>query len=193
LSYFPIILKIDKSKILVVGGGNIASDKIEKLLDFTKDITVISPNISDKTKEFIDKNRLNFINRKYKDGDIKGFSIVVVAVNDINLQKKIFQECQIYNILCNSVDSVEYCNFIFPSYIKREALIVAFSTSGISPSISKYLRIAFEKLIPDSIETFLDEMKKIRDTLPKGKERMKLLDQKAKEYIENIFKRNENV
>jgi len=192
LSYFPALLKIENSKVLVVGGGNIAGDKIEKLLDFTKDITVISPDILDKTKELIDKNRLNFINREYRDGDIEGFSIVVVAVDNISLQQTIFKECQKYNILCNSVDSVEYCNFIFPSYIKRGNLIVAFSTSGLSPSVSKYLRVAIEKLIPDSIETFLDEMKKIRDSLPKGKERMKLLDQKAKEYIDkhfNIFKK----
>ena len=192
MSYFPALLKIENSKVLVVGGGNIAGDKIEKLLDFTKDITVISPDILDKTKELIDKNRLNFINREYRDGDIEGFSIVVVAVDNISLQQTIFKECQKYNILCNSVDSVEYCNFIFPSYIKRGNLIVAFSTSGLSPSVSKYLRVAIEKLIPDSIETFLDEMKKIRDSLPKGKERMKLLDQKAKEYIDkhfNIFKK----
>ncbi|HIP14431.1 MAG TPA: bifunctional precorrin-2 dehydrogenase/sirohydrochlorin ferrochelatase [Sulfurimonas autotrophica] len=193
MSYFPALLKIENSKVLVVGGGNIAGDKIEKLLDFTKDITVISPDILDKTKELIDKNRLNFINREYRDGDIEGFSIVVVAVDNISLQQTIFKECQKYNILCNSVDSVEYCNFIFPSYIKRGNLIVAFSTSGLSPSVSKYLRVAIEKLIPDSIETFLDEMKKIRDSLPKGKERMKLLDQKAKEYIDkhfNIFKKS---
>lgn len=192
MSYFPALLKIENSKVLVVGGGNIAGDKIEKLLDFTKDITVISPDILDKTKELIDKNRLNFINREYRDGDIEGFSIVVVATDNISLQQTIFKECQKYNILCNSVDSVEYCNFIFPSYIKRGNLIVAFSTSGLSPSVSKYLRVAIEKLIPDSIENFLDEMKKIRDSLPKGKERMKLLDQKAKEYIDkhfNIFKK----
>jgi len=190
LSYFPAILKIDKSKVLVIGGGKIAGDKIEKLLDFTKNITIISPKISSKIERLIDKNGLNFINREYKIGDIKEFSIVIVAVDSISLQKAIFKECQKYNILCNSVDSVEYCNFIFPSYIKRDSLIVSFSTSGISPSVSKYLRIAIEKLIPHSIGSFLKEMKKIRDTLPKGEERMRLLDKKAKEYIDSIFKKD---
>jgi precorrin-2 dehydrogenase/sirohydrochlorin ferrochelatase len=97
-------------------------------------------------------------------------------------------------MLCNSVDSVDYCDFIFPSYTRKGALTVAFSTSGISPSVAKYLRRAIERTIPDSIADFLEEMKTLRASLPKGKERMKLLDAKAKAYIDKIFnKESKNV
>jgi len=189
LAYFPAFLKLDNCKILVIGGGNIASEKIKKLLDFTKEITIIAPKISDSVKTIIDNNNLEFKQRSYNKGDIKGFFIVVVAVDDISLQKEIYNECQNYNILCNSVDSVEYCNFIFPSYTKKGVLTVAFSTSGVSPSMAKYLRQAIEAIIPDSIVDFLEEMRELRSSLPKGKERMDLLDKKAKTYIENIFKK----
>jgi len=189
LAYFPAFLKLDNCKILVIGGGNIAGEKIKKLLDFTKEITIIAPKISDSVKTIIDNNNLEFKQRSYNKGDIKGFFIVVVAVDDISLQKEIYNECQNYNILCNSVDSVEYCNFIFPSYTKKGVLTVAFSTSGVSPSMAKYLRQAIEAIIPDSIVDFLEEMRELRSSLPKGKERMDLLDKKAKTYIENIFKK----
>ena len=189
MAYFPAFLKLDNCKILVIGGGNIASEKIKKLLDFTKEITIIAPKISDSVKTIIDNNNLEFKQRSYNKGDIKGFFIVVVAVDDISLQKEIYNECQNYNILCNSVDSVEYCNFIFPSYTKKGVLTVAFSTSGVSPSMAKYLRQAIEAIIPDSIVDFLEEMRELRSSLPKGKERMDLLDKKAKTYIENIFKK----
>ena len=190
MAYFPAFLKLDNCKILVIGGGNIAGEKIKKLLDFTKEITIIAPKISDSVKTIIDNNNLEFKQRSYNKGDIKGFFVVVVAVDDISLQKEIYNECQNYNILCNSVDSVEYCNFIFPSYTKKGALTVAFSTSGVSPSIAKYLRQAIETIIPDSIVDFLEEMKQLRSSLPKGKERMDLLDKKAKTYIENLFKKD---
>ncbi len=82
------------------------------------------------------------------------------------------------------MDSVDYCDFIFPSYIKKDDLTIAISTSGASPALAKHLRIYLSKLIPSSISAFLNEMKKLRKTLPKGKERMKMLDKKAKRYFE---------
>ncbi|WP_200763999.1 precorrin-2 dehydrogenase/sirohydrochlorin ferrochelatase family protein [Nitrosophilus alvini] len=194
MSFFPALLKLDKSKILVIGGGKIAGDKIGHLLDFTSNITVIAPKIDRNTQNLIEKGDITLLKREYKKGDIKGFDIVIVAVDDINLQKEIYEECQNERILCNSVDSVDYCDFIFPSYIKRGPLVIAFSTSGFSPALAKYLRRAIEKLIPENITEFLLEMKEIRKKLPKGKERQKLLEEKAKDYVEkNIIKKDENV
>jgi len=188
VKYFPTFINLNNKKVLVIGAGYIAGKKLERLLDFTKNITVIAPEVSDKVKKLVDENRLTLQKREIQKKDVKDFSIVVIAVDDISVQKEIYEECQKYNILCNSVDSVEYCDFIFPSYIKKDSLTIAISTSGSSPSVAKYLKVAIENLIPDSIESFLDEMKKIRSTLPKGKERMKLLDEKAKKYIDTIFK-----
>ncbi|HIP52141.1 MAG TPA: bifunctional precorrin-2 dehydrogenase/sirohydrochlorin ferrochelatase [Campylobacterales bacterium] len=188
MKYFPTFINLNNKKVLVIGAGYIAGKKLERLLDFTKNITVIAPEVSDKVKKLVDENRLTLQKREIQKKDVKDFSIVVIAVDDISVQKEIYEECQKYNILCNSVDSVEYCDFIFPSYIKKDSLTIAISTSGSSPSVAKYLKVAIENLIPDSIESFLDEMKKIRSTLPKGKERMKLLDEKAKKYIDTIFK-----
>jgi precorrin-2 dehydrogenase/sirohydrochlorin ferrochelatase len=188
VSHFPAFINLNNKKLLLVGAGNIAGEKLEKLLYFTKDITIIAPEVSEKTKSLVDKNRLTLKKRKIKKDDIKDFSIVVVAVDDLLVQKEIYEECQKHNILCNSVDSVEYCDFIFPSIVKKGSLTVAISTSGSSPSLAKYLKVVIENLIPDSIESFLEEMKKIRSTLPKGKERMKLLDEKAKKYIDILLK-----
>ncbi|WP_281950759.1 precorrin-2 dehydrogenase/sirohydrochlorin ferrochelatase family protein [Nitrosophilus kaiyonis] len=193
MSFFPAYIKLENKNILVIGGGKIAGDKISHLLDFTKNITVISPKVDDRVKEFITKNGLKYINREYKKGDIDQFYIVIVAADDIELQKRIYLECQEKKILCNSVDSIEYCDFIFPSYIKKDDLIISFSTSGASPALSKYLRRAIEKIIPNDIGKFLKELKDIREKLPKGRERMKLLDTKAKEYIQKYFKRIDDV
>jgi len=193
MSFFPAYLKLENKKILVIGGGKIASDKISHLLDFTKNITIISPKIEESVNEFINKFNLRYIKKEYEKGDVEGFFIVIVAADDIDLQKNVYLECQEKKILCNSVDSIDYCDFIFPSYIKKDDLIISFSTSGASPALSKYLRRAIENLIPKDISSFIKEIKNLRKTLPKGKERMRLLDEKAKEYIDKYFKRKENV
>jgi len=193
MSYFPALIKLEDKKILVIGGGKIATDKISHILDFTKNITIIAPKINNKVEDFIKTYSLEFKKREYKDGDIDGSDLVVVATDDLKLQKRVFLECEKRNILCNSVDSIDYCNFIFPSYIKRGDLVISFSTSGSSPSLSKYLRRAFERLLPKDIESFLQELKRVRKTHPKGKERQKILDKKAKEYIDKFFLKDKNV
>lgn len=183
MSYFPAFLKLESKKILIVGGGDVAYEKLDHLLDFTDDITVISPKLSAQMSLKIAEERLIFKERAYKKGDVKEFAIVIVAADDIALQAEIFQESKLYNCLCNSVDSVDYCDFIFPSYVKKDDLTIAISTSGASPALAKHLRRYLQNLIPEGITEFLNEMKKLRSTLPKGKERMKMLDKKAENYI----------
>ena len=183
MSYFPAFLKLDNKKILIVGGGYIAYEKLDHLLDFTYDIKVIAPELSTEMQNRIDQEGLLFEKRKYETGDIADFAVVIVAVDDIPLQAEIFKESKSYNCLCNAVDSVDYCDFIFPSYIKKDDLTIAVSTSGASPAMAKHIRRFLEETIPDGISDFLKEMKALRSTLPKGKERMKMLDKKAEEYI----------
>jgi len=188
MAYFPAFLKLDDKKILIVGGGNIAYEKLQHLLDFTKEIYVIAQEYSDEMMHCINKENLHFEKRAYKEGDIKDFVIVIVAVDFIELQANIFQESKKYNCLCNAVDSVDYCDFIFPSYIKKDDLTIAISTSGTSPAMAKHLRKYLQDMIPSTISQFLEEMKALRKSLPKGKERMKMLDEKAKNYIKNWSK-----
>ncbi|WP_457749423.1 precorrin-2 dehydrogenase/sirohydrochlorin ferrochelatase family protein [Sulfurimonas sp.] len=188
MAYFPAFLKLDDKKILIVGGGNIAYEKLQHLLDFTNDIHVIAQTFSDTMLKRIKQENLNYKQRAYQPGDIEGFAIVVVAVDNIALQAEIFEESKKYNCLCNAVDSVDYCDFIFPSYVKKDDLIIAISTSGASPAMAKHLRKYLQKMIPNGVSEFLKEMKGLRKSLPKGKERMKMLDEKAKNYIENWSK-----
>ncbi|NOX15695.1 MAG: bifunctional precorrin-2 dehydrogenase/sirohydrochlorin ferrochelatase [Epsilonproteobacteria bacterium] len=186
MSYFPAFIKLDNQKILIVGGGYIAHEKLVHLLDFTKDIALIATDFSQEMMDKIKEKNLNYKKRAYEKGDIENFRIVIIAVNDISLQKDIFVESKKYNCLCNAVDSVDYCDFIFPSYVKKDDLTIAISTSGASPALAKHLRIYLSKLIPQNISDFLIEMKNLRKSLPKGKERMEMLDTKAKKFIEKF-------
>jgi len=192
MSYLPTFLKLDNKKILIIGGGFIAYKRLKYLLDFTKDIYVIANNFRDDMQTELQDQKICFECRNYMLGDIKNFDIIVVAIDDINLQKEIYLESKAYKCLCNFVDLVECCDFIFPSYIKNGDLTIAISTSASSPSIAKYLKKYITTLIPRNISSFLKEMKELRISLPKGKTRMKILDKKAKDYISSEFLNQSN-
>lgn len=185
MAYFPAFIKLDSTKILIVGGGNIANEKLERLLDFTSMLHVIAQEISEQMIDKLEEKNISFEIRRYEKGDIKDYGMVIVAVDDISLQEEIFKESKSYKCLCNAVDSVEYCDFIFPSYVKKDDLTIAISTSGTSPALAKHLKRYLRDLIPSSISAFLKEMKELRRTFPKGKERMQMLDKKAQDYIKS--------
>jgi precorrin-2 dehydrogenase/sirohydrochlorin ferrochelatase len=188
LAYFPAFLKFDNRKVLLVGGGNIALEKLEKLVDFTHDITVISKAFNAAFLDFAHQHQISCYERAYETGDIAGYFCVIVAVDDLEVQKSIYEESQSIACLCNSVDSVKYCDFIFPSYVKKEHLTIAISTSGTSPAMAKYLKQYIASMLPENISSFLAKMKALRQELPKGKERMMYLDQRAKAYMKRFFK-----
>jgi len=188
MAYFPISIDMERAKVLVVGGGKIAAQKLERLINFTEDVAIVSPEICEEVDRIIKNNSLILYKRAYTVGDISGYDIVVVATDNIELQRDIYEESRGSRILVNSVDSTDYCDFIFPSYIKRDDLIVTFSTSGASPSFAKYIRRYFENIIPDNVGEFLQKMKHLRDKLPKGKERMSYFDHLVSDYFNKHFK-----
>ena len=187
MSFFPMYMDMQDLKVLVVGGGYIATEKLEKLVDFTTEITVIALRVEDEAQHIIDKHELVLHERAYDKGDIQGFDIVIVATDTVELHKEIYEESRGSRILVNSVDNTDYCDFIFPSYVQKGDLTIAFSTGGASPAFAKYIRRHFEKIIPDTVGDFLTKMKALRTTMPKGKERMMYFDGMVEKYFKENF------
>jgi len=187
MSYFPMFMDMTGLKVLVVGGGAIATEKLEKLVDFTKEITVITETLSDEAAMLIREHGLTCYRRVYQNGDIQGFDIVIVATDTVALHKAIYEEARPYRILVNSVDNTDYCDFIFPSYVQRGDLTIAFSTGGASPAFAKQIRRHFERIIPESVGAFLAKMKQLRKEIPKGKERMQQFDTMVEKYFKENF------
>lgn len=185
MSYFPAFLKLHTKQILIIGGGAIAYNKLVHLLDFAKNIHIISEFFCDGMLKCIDQNSLSFEQKAYNTGDIKGYDIVIIAIDNIALAKEIYEESKEYKCLCNSVDSLEHCDFTFASYIKQGDLTIAISTNGTSPAFTKQLKIYLESILPKGVGEFLKEMKELRATLPKGKQRMQMLKNRAKDYIKS--------
>lgn len=161
MGYFPFFVDVENQNCLVVGGGVVALRKIEKLLPFNPNITVVSPKVH---KEILSIKNINIIKRKFDFNDLKEKSFVITATDDKVLNKEIYNSCEENNIPVNTVDDKDNCSFIFPALAKNKGVTVAISTSGKSPIYAKYLRKKIESLIQDS-ESIVDNLSKYREKI----------------------------
>lgn len=161
MGYFPFFVDVENQNCLVVGGGVVALRKIEKLLPFNPNITVVSPKVH---KEILSIENINIIKRKFDFNDLKEKSFVITATDDKTLNKEIYNSCKENNIPVNTVDDKDNCSFIFPALAKNNGVTVAISTSGKSPLYAKYLRKKIENLIQDS-ESIVDNLSKYREKI----------------------------
>lgn len=161
MGYFPFFVDVENQNCLVVGGGVVALRKIEKLLPFNPNITVVSPKVH---KEILSIKNINIIKRKFDFNDLKEKSFVITATDDKVLNKEIYNSCEENNIPVNTVDDKDNCSFIFPALAKNKGVTVAISTSGKSPLYAKYLRKKIENLIQDS-ESIVHNLSKYREKI----------------------------
>ena len=159
--FFPFFVDVENQNCLVVGGGVVALRKIEKLLPFNPNITVVSPKVH---KEILSIENINIIKRKFDFNDLKEKSFVITATDDKVLNKEIYNFCKENNIPVNTVDDKDNCSFIFPALARNNGVTVAISTSGKSPLYAKYLRKKIENLIQDS-ESIVDNLSKYREKI----------------------------
>lgn len=181
MGYFPFFVDVENQNCLVVGGGVVALRKIEKLLPFNPNITVVSPKVH---KEILSIKNINIIKRKFDFNDLKEKSFVITATDDKVLNKEIYNSCEENNIPVNTVDDKDNCSFIFPALAKNKGVTVAISTSGKSPIYAKYLRKKIESLIQDS-ESIVDNLSKYREKIKNEislEENRKLAFEKLLEY-----------
>ena len=163
--FFPVFLNLKDRLCIVIGGGKVAERKVENLLKVKVKIKVISPELTFKLKKLVEEGKIEWEKRKYQKGDLNSAWLVIAATNDPEVQKEIYKEAEERHIFCNVVDVPELCSFIVPSIIKRGPLIIAISTSGVSPAVARRLRETLEELIGEEYEFYLELMKNLREQI----------------------------
>lgn len=122
-SHFPMFFNLEKKKIIVVGGGNIATRRIKMLIKFGVCLTVVAPKFSQELDEMHNENKLKIIKRNYKSNDLKGAFMVIAATNSREVNEKIFLDAKESGVFVNVVDKKEQCDFYFPSIFEDDQII----------------------------------------------------------------------
>jgi precorrin-2 dehydrogenase/sirohydrochlorin ferrochelatase len=187
MSLFPIFLKLAARPCVVVGAGNIAESKIESLLQAEAHVTVIAPEALPRVREWAEGGLLRWHQREFRTGDTAGAFLVVAGTATAAVNRAVYAEANAANILCNAVDDPPFCDYYFPSVVRRGELQIAISTAGESPALAQRLRKEIGAALPLDTGEWLMELGRLRREVtavePVGEPRKALLHQLASREV----------
>lgn len=134
--WYPVMLKVEGRKCLVIGGGSVAERKIAGLLQAKADIHVISPQVSAKIRQWADTGCICLIERDVVLEDIKDVMLVFAATDRKDVNEWITETANKRAILVNVADDGEQGDFITPAVVRRGGLVLTASASGAGPALA---------------------------------------------------------
>jgi len=144
-SLFPIFLKLEGKRCLVIGAGQVGESKIGGLLETGARIHVVALNATPTVHEWAAERRIELDVRPFHPDDLDGAFLAVVATSSRSLNERIYDEAQKCGVLCNVVDVPDLCDFFYPAIVRRGDLQIAVSTAGQSPSLAQNIRRQLER------------------------------------------------
>ncbi len=165
---FPVFLKLENFRVLIVGGGKIGLEKVTAVLNnspATK-ITLVATEVSDDIKAFqLNYSNLIILEREFNDSDLENVDLVIVAVNNKETSNAIKLEASKRKIIANVADTPEQCDFYLGSIVQKGNVKIAVSTNGKSPTMAKRIRETLEESFPNEINESIDNLTKVRTHL----------------------------
>ncbi len=186
---YPIFLKAKNLNVLIVGGGNVAEEKLTFLLKSSPDakVTMISPMFREGTIEIANTGNVKRIEDVYKTSYLKGNHMVIVTTDLPEVNIKIYEDCRAQSKLVNVADNPPYCDFYMGGIVTKGNVKVAISTNGKSPTTAKRLRQFFEDVIPENIDDLVKNLNVYRKTI-KGdfEQKVEKLNEFTKGLVEKL-------
>lgn len=182
----PVFLNIESMRVLVVGGGKVARRKINALIDFGAEIVVISPEIESELKDMVESGLLEWRPKRYENGDLEGFWLVIAATSDSEINYQVYAEARELIQLYNIADRPDLSTFYTTARVKQGDLQIAISTGGKAPALSGQIRKDLEERFGASFKEYLDFAGEVREWLLENvelKERRRIFREIASQKI----------
>lgn len=164
---YPIFLKTSKLSILIVGGGNVAEEKLTFLTKSSPDAKVImvSPEYRESTLQLAKKYNVELILDEYHEKYLVGMHMIVATTDNPEVNIQVYQDCRKLDKLVNVADNPPYCDFYMGGIVTKGNVKIAISTNGKSPTTAKRLRQFFEEVIPEDINKMVLNLNSFRKTI----------------------------
>jgi uncharacterized protein len=165
---FPVFLKLEELKVLLVGGGKVGAEKLGALLGNSPaaPVTVVAISISDEVRRLA-KNHPNVTlhERAFEVTDLENKDLVVIAVNEKESSLAIRAAAKEKKILVNVADTPEQCDFYLSSIVQKGNLKIAISTNGKSPTAAKRIKEVLNHALPPELDDMINNLHAVRNKL----------------------------
>jgi siroheme synthase-like protein len=165
---YPVFLKLQELKLLLVGGGNVGLEKLNSLLSNSPEtaITVVAPLVKQEVKELIAQHPSSvIIERKFEEEDLEGKDLVICATDDKELHATIKCLANRKGILVNVADTPDLCDFYLGSIVQKGQLKIAISTNGKSPTAAKRIKEVLNDALPGELDDVIENLHEVRNSL----------------------------
>jgi siroheme synthase-like protein len=165
---YPVFLKLQELKLLLVGGGNVALEKLNSLLSNSPDtpVTIVAPFIRNEVRELVARHPLCLlVERKFEEADLEDKDLVICATDDKDLHVSIKYLAGERGILVNVADTPELCDFYLGSIVQKGQLKIAISTNGKSPTAAKRIKELLNDALPAELDEVIENLHKVRNSL----------------------------
>ncbi|MCE9616577.1 MAG: bifunctional precorrin-2 dehydrogenase/sirohydrochlorin ferrochelatase [Lentisphaerae bacterium] len=161
---FPINITLTGLKVLVVGGGAVAAEKLEKLIPHRPRLTLVSPQLAPVTERLVREHALTWLPEPYATAHIGDHRLVFAATDDNAVNRRIYEDTRGLPVLVNAADLPACCDFIMPAVVSGEHFTLAISTGGLAAGYARQWREQLEAAVAQE-DTILDLLDRIRTQL----------------------------
>lgn len=163
MRYLPLFFDIRDQDCLVVGGGEVAARKVNLLLHSGGRVTVVSPMLGATLARMAGDGLVEHVEARFEPDHLDGRHLVIAATDDAAVNRRVAELARARGMPVNVADRPSDGNFIVPSVVDREPVIVAVSSGGASPVLARLLRARLESLIPAAYGNLARLIEKFRE------------------------------
>ncbi len=150
MSLYPVFLKLDGERVIVVGGGTVAAGKLDGLLAAGARGTVVAPQVHDSIRR-----RVPVIETAFDPAHLIGARWVVAAATP-EVNRQVAAAATARGLFCNAVDDPAVATAYLGGVVRRGQVEIAISTGGTAPALAGLLREALDALLPDELERWIE-------------------------------------
>ena len=152
MNIYPINLLLAGKKCLIVGGGKVATRKMNSLLAAQATVIVVAAEPTVTILKAHSTGNIVLKTIDFQSSELDGMMLVYAATNDRALNKKIIIEAESRGILSCSVDNNwRHGSFITPASVTRNDVTIAVSSHGVACRKTKLIKNNIAKHI-DTVE-----------------------------------------
>jgi uroporphyrin-III C-methyltransferase/precorrin-2 dehydrogenase/sirohydrochlorin ferrochelatase len=146
---FPVFLRVEARRVVVVGAGEVATRKVKDLLDAGARVTVVAPRATATLQALASTNAIVWCSRRFEPEDLDETWLVVAATDDPRAQAEIAESAEARRVWLIAVDDLPRASAFSGSIVRRPPFLVAISSSAEAPALTRLLREVLEQALPD--------------------------------------------